>query len=380
MKQNTWFFPALFSLTAAAVLAQDTTPAPSTNAAPVAAAPTIAAPPPATAPAAEPKPKRPARTVAIKSRTPLDPPATALVKGDSVNVRGQPSFNGEVLGHLKKGETVTVEEEITLSRPPKDEPANWSRILMPTNIPVWVDGQFIDADARTVKVRRVRLRGGPGENYSAIGILEKGTAVTELRHENGWLAIQAPTNAFAFVAAEFLDIQKPAVVAPPPSEVVNVPTPVAPTPAASEAPAVAPAPAAPQPAPVAPAPTAQSEAEQEMAALRQAEAAQPAPVPATPTAEAAAATPAPAPTPEPVTPRIVTREGYVHKAYNIQAPADFELHESKTDRLIDYLQQPAALNFNIYIGTHISVTGPEMIDQRWPRTPVLQVQSVSLIP
>ena len=81
-----------------------------------------------------------------------------------------------------------------------------------------------------------------------------------------------------------------------------------------------------------------------------------------------------------MTPRIVTREGYVHKAYNIQAPADFELHESKTDRLIDYLQQPAALNFNIYIGTHISVTGPEMIDQRWPRTPVLQVQSVSLIP
>jgi hypothetical protein len=48
--------------------------------------------------------------------------------------------------------------------------------------------------------------------------------------------------------------------------------------------------------------------------------------------------------------------------------------------LIEYLQPPASQNFKIYVGTRVSVTGPEVIDPRWPRTPVLQVQTADLMP
>ena len=83
---------------------------------------------------------------------------------------------------------------------------------------------------------------------------------------------------------------------------------------------------------------------------------------------------------EPAPPRIVTREGFVRRAYNIQAPADFELHDIQTGRLIDYLQPKKGQNFKIFVGTHITVTGTEGLDPHWPRTPVLQVQSADLIP
>ena len=79
-----------------------------------------------------------------------------------------------MLGHLQNGDTVTVLEEITLAISPSGEPAKWYRIAMPPNIPVWVRADFIDPATKAVKARRVNLRGGPGENYSVVGRLEKG--------------------------------------------------------------------------------------------------------------------------------------------------------------------------------------------------------------
>ncbi len=99
-----------------------------------------------------------------------------------------------------------------------------------------------------------------------------------------------------------------------------------------------------------------------------------------PALQVAASAPANAAAAEPIGPRIVTREGFVHKAYNIQSPADYELHDIKSGDLIEYLQPQGQQNFKIYVGTRVSVTGPEVMDTRWPRTPVLQVQSVELMP
>ncbi len=52
-----------------------------------------------------------------------DPPVTGTAKDEVVNVRGQPNFVGEVVGHLKKGETVTVYETISVNSHGKDEPS-----------------------------------------------------------------------------------------------------------------------------------------------------------------------------------------------------------------------------------------------------------------
>jgi len=364
MKLNIWIVAALAPLTSVMLLAQNTTPAPG--------APASAS---ETAPAA---PKK--RGSTVKKRVVLDPPAPATVKTAEVNVRGRASFKGETLGHVQKGDTVTVLEQITLGRTTKDEPAEWARIAMPAGIPVWVDGDYIDADAKTIKARRVNLRGGPGENFSVVGRLEKGAAVKQIKTDGSWVAIEAPTNAYAFVAAEFLEIQPtpPAVVTPPPPpavepQLVNVNTPSAP--------------ASPAAVPEAPVPGSQkTETELELEALHRATPAEaavgsaPAPVLVSPGTPAAELPPAQALADEPAKPRVVTREGFVRRAYNIQSPTDFELHDIQTGSLIDYLEPKPGQNFKIFLGTRVTVTGPEGMYPRWTRTPVLTVQSVDLMP
>ena len=213
MKLKVWIVAALAPLAAVMVMAQDAAPTP--------AAPTK-------------------KSSSVKKKVVLDPPVAATVKSAHVNVRGQASFAGETLGHLQKGDTVTVLEQITLSRPTQDEPAEWAQIAMPPGILAWVNGELVDAAAKTTKRGKVNLRGGPGENYSVLGRLDKGAPIKEIKSEKGWIAIEAPSNAYAFVAAEFLEMQPaPAVVVTPP----------APTPAPEAAPPPAPV-SAPAPEPL----------------------------------------------------------------------------------------------------------------------------------
>ncbi len=107
------------------------------------------------------KPGVESNTRSSRGRVPIVPPETGLVKHDAVNVRGQPSFIGEVITKLKKGESVTLLEEISLSKPKKNEPARWFRIAMPSNTPVWINASFIDPSTKTVVPKKLKVRAGP---------------------------------------------------------------------------------------------------------------------------------------------------------------------------------------------------------------------------
>jgi uncharacterized protein YgiM (DUF1202 family) len=371
------YLTLITALTATAVLAQDNvTPQPTAPAAP--ANTTITQPETPTAPTSAPeaKPKATKKKKSAKStktttkasdstgagKLVYNPPASATVKQEAVNVRGQASFIGEVITHLKKGETVTVLEEITLKKPKKDEPAKWAKISMPTNTPVWVSGELIDSATMTAS-KNVSVRGGPGENYSRVAILPKGTAVKEIRKNKGWIEIETPANAVGFVAADFLDIQ-PATTAP--AVAANTPEAEAPAPVPTPEPTAV----QPQTAPVAANPNEQ-------------------PTPSTPAnpGEPIATTPAPAPAPapapevsnEPPPKRVVTREGTVKKARNIQSPTDYELHDARTGETIEYLMSATAnKTLKPYLGMRVLITGPEMLDARWKNTPIVEVESIEL--
>lgn len=409
MKLKAWLLLTLTSLTAVSLMAQVSNSAPPDVSPPMAPAPgapsglavenssTNAVPAPkhhhkkakAAAKHAE---KHEEKAPAVKSDVILNPPVSATVKCEVLDIRGQDSFVGEVIGHVKKGETVTVLEEISRGHVHPGEPAEWSRIALPTNVNVWVDGDYI-ADTNTVRVKKINLRGGPGENYSVVGRLEKGDAINIIKKKGNWLEIEAPTNASAFVASEFLDKGAPAVTpavaetTPPPPVaapapapqpvVVNVPTETTPAPAPAATPVeAAPAPAA--PAPTALPPSSPSENEQALAALHQAEGVS---TPAPPAAVAPTPAPAPAAPAAEEPPRIITRDGFVHRAWNIQAPAGYELHDIKTGVLTEYLQPPAGdKKFKAFVGTRVRITGTEYLDPGFPRTPVLQIQSVDLMP
>jgi SH3-like domain-containing protein len=291
---------------------------------------------------------------------------TAVVKKNRVNVRGQASQKSEVVTQLKKGETVTVLEEIEVKKPKRGDPAKWARIQLPSNTPVWVFAPYIETANKTVNIKRLNVRAGPGENFSVLSRLERGAPVKEIRVVDNWMEIEAPANASAFIAADLLEMQAP---------------PVTPT-LAQAAPTPEPAPTTlenlttePKPAPVVDATTAPAPAPI-------------LPVTTTPATEAtpAAVTPsepvaAPTSVTEPPPRRVVSREGVVIVSRSIQAPTSYGLENSELRRTINYLHsEDETLKLKSFAGRKVIVTGEELIDQRWINTPIIEVESIRLVP
>jgi uncharacterized protein YgiM (DUF1202 family) len=277
---------------------------------------------------------------------------TATAKQNNINIRGQSHINSEVVGHLKKGESVTVLEEVTLKHPKTDEPAKWLKIQLPDSIHAWMNTPLIDVSNTVVKAHKVNLRGGPGENFSILGRLKAGDVIKPIGSKGAWTEVEAGTNAYAFVAAHLMTPQAAAPVAP----VVPV-TP--PTPAQVE-----------NNNPSFPAANTVAANENNAAAHQL-----PAVVPMVPVAPAVQ----PAPD-EPAPKRIVEREGLVGPFVSIQAPSHFALRSLDDGRLINYLYTS---NTNIslikYRGMTVLVSGEEELDERWPNTPVLTIQRIQQV-
>ena len=345
--------------------------------------------------------RKPALSPEREAAPPLVP-GPASVKQNSVNVRGQASINSEVVGRLQKGDRVTVLEEITLQRPKVDEPARWARIALPASIPVWIHSGYVDATSHAVIPKRLNMRGGPGENYSILGRLDKGTVVHELETRGDWIKIEPSTNAYAFVASHLL---APEAALPPAVAAVEKKETPAPAPAAPVTPAPAPEPV-PAPAETTIATTPPPAPAQEPTTAPPVPAPVPVPAPAEKAPEVVAAPPTPAPAPvapavtevrpidtnevlptvtiipepplveEPK--RVVTREGIVRRSVSIQAPTFFVLESLDTGKAINYLFS-TNIALRDFKGRHIVVTGEELLDERWPNTPVITIEKTNSI-
>lgn len=373
MKTNCWL--VLATILATVAVAQV-----NTNSAPTGALPEIPAPATtAVAPAAPAvveqtnaapvKPKAaPKKKVVKKLHEPAVTlvPGTATVTSENLNIRGQAGMKGEVVGHLKKGDAVTVLSQINLDKHALDEPAQWAKIALPAGTKVWVSAHFVDATNKVVTARKLNLRAGPGENYSTLGILEKGEAITEISTKGKWIEIQAPASAGAFVAAMYLMQEAPAPVVA-----------ATPAPAPVETPVSA-APTAPEPAPEPAAPAKVAEAPVIAAAPA-------APAQNTVTTNAGGieiVTPA-APIETnlpPPPPRIVSHQGIVRPSASPVAPTFYELYDPQSGVAINYLYAPTtALDMSRYNGAEIIVTGEEGMHDRWPQTPVLTIQKIFVV-
>jgi len=275
-------------------------------------------------------------------------PGPAIVDANHVNVRGQAKLNSEVVGRLAKGQKVTVITEITRKNSAPDEPSAWAKIALPSDVHVWVNSGFVDPANKTVKSRKLNLRGGPGENFSVLGRLQRGDSVSQVTLKGDWMEIEAPTNAYAFVAAQYLKQE----AAPP--EQTTPAEPVA-TPAAVT-----------NEAPIATAPTG---APTNLAATEASAG----------SATNAAADDSSAASDEPQ-PRIVQREGIVNGMTSIQAPSHFKLVSPDNGRTIDYLYTTSPyLDLSRYKGLRIIVTGEEGLEERWGNTPVITIQKIQVI-
>ena len=272
----------------------------------------------------------------------------ASVVASNVNVRGQAKLKSEVVTRITKGQQVTVLQEIVRNNSGPDEPSAWAKITLPPGAHVWINTSFITN--HTVLPKKLNLRSGPGENYSVIGLMHRGDALKEVTTKGDWTEIEAPTSAYAFVAAQYLQqgpaelpAPTPTLPEPPPTPTtVAVAPPVAPPPI--ESPALPPVTPPPIITPVVP------------------------PTPTEPAVE------------EPPPPRIVEREGIVRGMTSIQAPSRFVLVSPENGKDIDYLHTTAKdLDLRRYKGLRIIVTGEESLDERWGNIPVITIQKIQVV-
>jgi uncharacterized protein YgiM (DUF1202 family) len=345
----------------ASVPAATPPPAPATTTPELAPMPAVEAPTNAPAPKAKAKTtkkktvaKKPAAKKAPELKTVPLVAGPATVSANHVNVRSKAGLVGEVISHLTNGEPVTVVEEVHLKNSGPEEPSAWAKILLPSDTHVWIKTSYIDTN-NTVSAKKLNLRAGPGENYGVVGTVEKGAAVQSISTKGDWTEIQAPANAYAFMAAQYLKQgeETPTVAmnnATPPPE--TAPT----TNTMAEMPGMAPAPT-------------------EVPGAMDTNNVTPAPAPAP------VETPAPAPVvQEPPPPRIISHEGIVRASFSIQAPTRFELVSVDSHKTINYLFPPTTnLDLSRYKGMHIIVTGEEGLDERWKNTPVITIQKIQVL-
>jgi uncharacterized protein YgiM (DUF1202 family) len=300
----------------------------------------------------------------------------------NVNVRGQAKLKSEVVTRVTKGVTVTVLEEIVDNKSGPEEPSAWAKILLPPGAHAWVNTMFVDTNNFTIRPKKLNVRSGPGENYSVIGLLQKGDAVKELKTKGEWMEIEPPAGAYAFMAAQYLSQEAPQVAAastPPPAPAT--PTPAVPKPAEPVTPPPPPEPA-PAPTTVASAPTV---APPPTVAPNVPTPAVTAPKPP-PVEMPAVTTPIVPPVTEPevpegpVPPRIVQREGIVRGMTSIVAPSKFVLISPENRKDIDYLYTTSTnLDLRRYKGLRVIVTGEEGLDDRWGNMPVLTIQKLQVV-
>jgi uncharacterized protein YraI len=313
----------------------------------------------------------------------------ARIKADRTNVRAKPSYDGEVLGSLRRGSEVTVIAEVEGAEGEPGGGRKWAKIRLPAEVAVWVYAPLVDLSAHQVKSEVLKFRAGPGRNYSELGELKRGDSVAEIRRADDWIQIEPPPQAVAFVAASLLEAGEAAPIANVPEpEVVPVPEPApqivpairlqpalnrnpAPLPAMAPSGSVTQAPVAPLvPSPESPAPNAA-----------------PAPV-AVPTSSSETA-PASEPVPVLAEPqpeaRTVVREGVVRRTTKLQAPGNYELRSTRRvgglfnrdEGLIDFLiVENPEVNLERFENQRVFVHGTEWRDERW-RTPVLKVERLS---
>jgi uncharacterized protein YgiM (DUF1202 family) len=329
--------------------------------------------------AAKSKAKAAAEKPAFSESTVTLAPGIAEVFVSNLNVRGQAGLKGEVVAHLQKGDTVTVLSQINLDTHKADEPAQWAKIALPSDSPVWVRSSFINEADKTVSPKKLNLRAGPSEDYSVVGVLDRGTVVNELGSKGEWIKIAAPTNSFGFVAAMYLKQEASGNVPGNPSpstetgltaDTNNLPT--TPTTVPEPAPIMN---QTPPPAETLPPPPANTSS------------LLPPPIGSqnanAPEPSAASQPPIPAPADTnllPPPPRIVTHEGYVRDSISLVAPTYYELYSPSTDRAIDYLHSTSTnLDLSRYNGFQIIVTGEEGLDARWKDTPVLTIQRIYVV-
>jgi uncharacterized protein YgiM (DUF1202 family) len=121
----------------------------------------------------------------------------ARVSADNVNLRADQSLKSEVVGQVNEGDELPV---VAIS-------GKWVEIKPPEQISFWVHRDFVSGGE--VKARNLRVRAGPGINYTIVGSLKRGDKVQPRGEFGDWLKIVPPSGTTLWVSRKLVEIVRP---------------------------------------------------------------------------------------------------------------------------------------------------------------------------
>ena len=118
---------------------------------------------------------------------------TVQVTADHVNLRAGPGPDTEVVAQAAMGSTLESSDR---------REGEWLEVVPPTGTVLWVYAELVQDD--TSAVDDLRVRGGPGINYRAVGKLGKGDKVDVQGRDGDWLRIAPTADARLWVNGQFV--------------------------------------------------------------------------------------------------------------------------------------------------------------------------------
>lgn len=151
---------------------------------------------------------------------------TVRVVGQRVNLRARADLKAEVVGQVADGELLEA----------RSTREDWVEIAPPESVDLWVHKDFVQGGK--VAATELKVRAGPGINYTVVANLPRGAAVTVRGEFTDWLKIAPPPAASLWVSRGYVE---PAAAPKPPAAAPEV-SPAAPSIAGPSAPSSIPPP------------------------------------------------------------------------------------------------------------------------------------------
>ncbi|MFT4412759.1 SH3 domain-containing protein [Fredinandcohnia humi] len=146
---------------------------------------------------------------------PVNEGKTGIVTASSLNVRDSGSLSGKVIGSLKQGDQVTIEEEVN----------NWSKITLSNGSKGWIASWYLEVKAdnstppptteeSSVKIlyNGTNIRTGPATTHPVAARANEGDTFTIIKTEGDWYKITLPDNKIGYVAGWIVSVDGVGVI------------------------------------------------------------------------------------------------------------------------------------------------------------------------
>ncbi|MBP7829719.1 MAG: SH3 domain-containing protein [Kiritimatiellae bacterium] len=130
---------------------------------------------------------------------------TVRVVGQRVNLRARADLKAEVVGQVADGELLEA----------RSTREDWVEIAPPESVDLWVHKDFVQGGK--VAATELKVRAGPGINYTVVANLPRGAAVTVRGEFTDWLKIAPPPAASLWVSRGYVEPAGAPRPAPPPA-------------------------------------------------------------------------------------------------------------------------------------------------------------------